>query len=122
MLLPTGLQAKQLMDFCMMEMSHHAMNMNDSHDCCLPMENHQSGQQKNNQDCDTGQICACSLDEAPVKNESVVPVNFAGAVILAENGFKFTLTSPDEIIHKDLTPDSHQYSPPLYLQYDTFLI
>lgn len=121
MLLPSALQAKQLLDFCMTEMSHHEMMMDGSHDCCLPVANHHSGTQEINHDCENGQICACPVGEVPAQNQSVVPANSTSGIILSQAAFNFTLTPPDEIIHNDLTPASNQYSPPLYLLYDTFL-
>lgn len=120
MLLPSALQAKQLVDFCMMEMMDHHEMMEDSHDCCLSEANPHSNDQANH-DCENGTICACQIDVAPVKEPATAPVLGSSAIIFSQTGFNFMVTSPDEFIHKRYyalaTPDE----PPLYLLYDTFL-
>lgn len=122
MLLPSTMQAKQLVDFCMMEMemSHHEM-MDDSHDCCLADEADHDAAQKNHHDCEGTQICACIVDTTVANNQFRVPVSNSSAVILSQKGFIFTVTSPDEIIYEDYYAAAKQDSPPIYLLNDTFL-
>lgn len=122
MLLPSALQAKHLVDFCMMEMmSHHEM-MDDSHDCCLSeAPHHHSNAEKSNHNCENGTICACPIGEAPVKDEAVTPVSVSAAVTLSQTGYNFMVTSPDEFIHKEFYALANPDAPPLYLLYDTFL-
>lgn len=121
MLLPSALQAKHLVDFCMMEMmSHHEM-MDDSHDCCLPKSSHHSNSETTNHDCENGQICACPINEAPIKDQATVPSAASSKIILPPKGFNFIVTSPDEFIHKEFYALANPDAPPLYLLYDTFL-
>lgn len=116
------MQAKQLVDFCMMEMemSHHEM-MDDSHDCCITDEAGHEGTHNSHDDCEGAQICACSVDITFTKNQFRVPTATTAAVIIPRNGFNFIVNSPDEFIYEDYFAAARQHSPPLYLQYDTFL-
>jgi hypothetical protein len=120
LLLPSALQAKQLVDFCMMEMNHHEM-MDDSHDCCISDHTKQEATHKAHQNCEGAQICACTVDITLAKNQFRVPTAKSSAAILSQTGFNFMVTSPDEFIYEDYFADALEHSPPLYLQYDTFL-
>lgn len=102
-------------------MSHHEM-MDDSHDCCLSeATHHHPNAEKNTHDCENGVICACPMDEVPVKDQATVPAFGSSAVILSQTGFNFMVTSPDEFIYEDYFAEALEHAPPLYLQYDTFL-
>lgn len=122
MLFPSAIQAKQLVDFCMMEMemSHHEM-MDGPHDCCEMSKVQHDVSQKNHHNCDDMQICACSVDTTLAENQFRVPTAKSSAVILSQSGFNFMVTSPDEFIYEDYFADARQHSPPLYLLNDTFL-
>lgn len=120
LLLPSALQAKQLVDFCMMEMNHHEM-MDDSHDCCISDQMKQEATHKDHHDCESAQICACIVDITQSKNQFRVHTAKSSAAILSQMGFNFMVTSPDEFIYEDYFADALEHSPPLYLQYDTFL-
>lgn len=118
--MPTSLQAKSLVDFCMMEMANHHQNMDDSHDCCHSKTEHHSNSLKNH-NCENSTICACLLDEASAREPATTPNFGSSDVTLTQTGFNFMLVSPDEIVHKDLFVNSNSDAPPLYLLYDTFL-
>ena len=120
LLLPSALQAKQLVDFCMMEMNHHEM-MDDSHKCCISDQTKQEATHKDHHDCEGAQICACPVDITLAKNSFIVPTAKSSVAILSQTGFNFMVTSPDEFIYEDYFADALEHSPPLYLQYDTFL-
>lgn len=120
LLLPTALQAKQLVDFCMMEMNHHEM-MDDPHDCCVSDQTENKATHKGHQDCEGTQICACSVDITLTKDQFRVPTAKSSAAILSQTGFNFIVNSPDEFIYEDYYADAREHSPPFYLQYDTFL-
>jgi hypothetical protein len=121
LLLPSALQAKQLVDFCMMEMNHHHEMMDDSHDCCISDQTKQEATHKDHHDCEGAQICACIVDITQSKNQFRVPTAKSSAAILSQTGFNFMVTSPDEFIYEDYFADALEHFPPLYLQYDTFL-
>lgn len=119
-LLPSALHAKQLVDFCMMEMNHHEM-MDGSHDCCISDLSDHEATHKSQHDCETAQICACTVDTSQADNQFRVPTAESSAVILSQTGFNFMVTSPDEFIYKEYLAALGEDYPPLYLQYDTFL-
>lgn len=119
-LLPSALQAKQLVDFCMMEMSHPEM-MDGSHDCCISDLSDHDATHKGHQDCESAKICACTVDIDRAENQFRVPTAKSSAVILSQTGFNFMVTSPDEFIYKEYLAASTESYPPLYIQYDTFL-
>lgn len=120
LLLPSVLQAKQLVDFCMTEMSHHE-TMNDSHDCCISDFSNHDASHKGYQDCEMATICACTVDVDLAENQFRVPTAKSSAVILSQTGFNFMVISPDEFIYKEYLAATGESFPPLYLQYDTFL-
>lgn len=120
MLIPTALQAKQLVNFCMMDMSHHEM-MDDSHDCCSSDQADKQATHKGHQECESAKICACTVDIDLTKNQFRVPTAKSSAVVLSQTGFNFMVTSPDEFIYKEYLAVSNESYPPLYLLYDTFL-
>lgn len=104
----------------MMEMTNHHEMMDASHDCCLTDAIPHSDTQASH-NCDNGTICACPIDEAPVKEPATTPNLGSSAVILSQTGFNFMVTSPDEFIHKQYFALADPDAPPLYLVYDTFL-
>lgn len=122
LVLPSLMQAKQLVDFCMMEMemSHHEM-MDDSHDCCISDQADHEATHKSHHDCEGTQICVCAVDTSLAKNQFRIPTANTSAIILSQMGFSFMVTSPDEFIYEDYFAVARQDSPPLYLQYETFL-
>src|SRR5690554_402280 len=74
-ILPTGLQATQMADFCMMEMSssHHMPDSSHHHSEDAPQSKKQTSH--GHQECDWGLICACSVDQAPLSEESWIPAS-----------------------------------------------
>jgi hypothetical protein len=115
MLLPSAMQARQLVDFCMteMEMSHHEM-MDDSHDCCISDQTDTEGTHKGHHDCEGAQICTCIAEQVSANNQFTIPPAHSAAIILPQNGFNFIVNSPDEFIYEDYYAEARQHSPPLY--------
>ena len=119
MLLPTALQANQLVHFCMMEMASHHEMMGNSHDCCLSDTSQQSNVPEDHQ-CETLSICNCSFGETPFNDPATI-VSGSTALILSQTGFSFLITPPDPFVHKELFSYNNPEAPPLYRLYDTFL-
>lgn len=119
-LLPSVMQAKQLVDFCMMDMNHHEM-MTGSHDCCIAEQSNHDAAHKGHENCERAKICACTVDIDLADNQFRVPTAKSSSVILSQSGFNFMVTSPDEFIYKEYLATIGESHPPLYLQYDTFL-
>ncbi|MEX2456690.1 MAG: hypothetical protein WD381_05210 [Balneolaceae bacterium] len=118
-LIPTGMQAKQLVDFCDMEMSSHQMSdMSSSHECSdsepdKPSDHHH--------ECDHGTVCACNIAQHLLKENYLPTVR--NAAIKPNVNVHFTLFfTTTEPIRKDLQKRIGQHAPPLYLLYDTFLM
>ncbi|MEX1270698.1 MAG: hypothetical protein WEA56_16915 [Balneolaceae bacterium] len=120
-LLPAGLHAKQLVEFCMTEMHSHEM-MDSSHDCCDSEEEKQPESTHGHHDCDGILICACSADVAPLSKENGIPVSPSFAVVLESITGNYSAFSFDEPVRSDLQIRIGQHDPPLWLLYDTFLM
>lgn len=123
-LIPAGLQAKQLVDFCMMEMGdhQHGMMAEMNHDCCDSqlLETIESGHQHH--DCDRNIICSCDLEiNAFGDNEWIIGQDDYGFVLSVTRQLPPHINS-DERINHDLGKRIGQYDPPLWLLYDTFLM
>jgi len=88
LLMPSALKAKQLVDFCMMEMSHHN-TADDTHDCCVLDLSNLEGDQKSPDNCEGAQICACAVDTSLTNNQFKVPTAKSSDVILSRMGFNF---------------------------------
>ncbi|MDZ7755769.1 hypothetical protein [Rhodohalobacter sp.] len=124
-LIPSTLQAKQLVDFCKMEMHHHdGMEMVDDHSCCteeVPSQ-HDSHQNKGHDNCDDIQICACELDHSYFEVTDWILVSNEFTAYLPKQIDLTPFTSSDESIHQDQKRNQHEHSPPIWLVYDTLLL
>ncbi len=120
-LLPSGLHAKQFVDFCMMEMAEHHSS-ESAHECCDSEDEKKSSSSHGHHDCDWGAICACSMDQSPLSNEKWIPSSSQAAIIFPKSGYDYSYFSSDEQIRNELRPGLHNHHPPLYLVYDTLLI
>jgi len=125
-LIPSGLQAKQLVDFCMMEMHNHdGMEMADDHSCCTEEAPTQhDSHKKSAHDCesDEAQICACELDLSYFEVTDWVLVSNEFTAYLPKQIHLKPLLSSDESIHQDQSRHIHEHSPPIWLVYDTLLL
>jgi hypothetical protein len=120
-LIPSGLHAKQLVDFCMMDSA--VTEMAADHSCCESDSKETEAETKAHQhhDCDWGFICACSIGHSQLGDEDWIPVSKAKEVILSKADDLSPLISPGEPIPADQHIRIGEYSPPLWLLYDTFL-
>lgn len=121
-LIPTGLQAKQLADFCMMD--HSDVEMATEHNCCpadieLTKKNVASLQHN---DCNHGVICACDygLSELDGGEWIVKKNNLTFHVDETESFSTFSNPVKVNLYNSDNRIDEH--APPLWLLYDTLLI
>ncbi|MFO7799603.1 hypothetical protein [Rhodohalobacter sp.] len=125
-LIPAGLQAKQLVDFCMMKMSHHdGMEMVDDHSCCSEKEtthhDHNDDSAHSNE-CESMGICACNNGQLLLKNTDRTIVTNEFSVILPKKTYLTPFITSDEPIAFNNAHNLSQYKPPLWLMYDTFLM
>lgn len=125
-LIPAGLQAKQLVDFCMMEMNHHeGMEMVDDHSCCTEKEtthNDHKDDSTHSHECESMGICACNTGQLLLKNTDRTIVSNEFSVILPQKTYLIPFITSDEPISFSNAHNLSQYKPPLWLMYDTFLM
>lgn len=120
-LIPTGLQAKQLVDYCLM--SHHdELEVVDNYSCCKEEAPSHQNSELPNHDCGILGFCACDIGDT-VLHES--------EWTLTTNKFTALLTEQADLAPFIVTTErislSHhhrlgQHDPPLWLMYDTFLM
>lgn len=121
-LLPSGLHAKQLVDFCMMETA--TIEMAADHSCCESEaeENEKQTDSHQHHDCDWGFICACSIGQSQLGDEDWVPTQKDIDVILSESETLTPEFSASQEISTERQPRIGEHSPPLWLLYDTLLM
>ena len=116
---PVALQACELGEFCMMEMSSQ---MPDQHHECYETSGEVNGNSAHSHhDCEGGSVCDCYVDQFTSNEEILVPVSSV-AIILQKGRFNLTLFSSDEPLRPDQQVRIGQHDPPVYLLYDTLLI
>lgn len=121
-LIPTGLHAKQLVDFCMMEMNSHEMTSSaSSHDHC-ETEPAEENEPDHHQDCDWGFICACGIGESQLSDEEWIPTTKTIDITLTLQGDLPPFFTSAEHIQAEQQIRIGEYDPPLWLLYDTFLM
>jgi len=122
-LIPTGLHAKQLVDFCMMEMGSHAMtSSSSSHDHCETESDEEEKETSEHQHCDWGFICACKIGESQLSDEEWIPTSKNIDITLIQLGDLPPFFASAEHIQAEQQIRIGEYDPPLWLLYDTFLM
>jgi hypothetical protein len=121
-LIPSGLHAKQLVDFCLMEKA--ATEMTDDHSCCESESTEKKTKDDTHQlhDCEWGMICACSIGQSQLGDEEWIPVSQDAEVFLAESEHLSLSSNSSEPVPVDQQIRIGEYAPPLWLLYDTFLM
>lgn len=120
-LIPTGLHAKQLVDFCLMDRID--VEMAADHSCC-EKETEKNSADKNSHDhhdCDWGFICACNISQSALSDKQWIPVTQNHDGLLTEKENLTPFTTSEERINSDLNKRIGEHDPPLWLLYDTFL-
>ena len=125
-LIPSGLQAKQLAEYCMMEMSHHdKMEMADDHSCCTEEAPSQhDSHKKSGHDCESDEmeICACEIDLSYYEATDTILISNEFVAYLPKQFDLTPFTSADESIHQNQSRHLYKHSPPIWLMYDTLLL
>lgn len=117
-LIPSGLQAKQFVDFCLMDT--HNVEMEKDHSCCESEEKQDS--ESSDHSCAVMGICACNIGDTTLKDYDWVIPNSDFSVVLFETDTLFSFINSDETILTNHRKQSPGHSPPLWLVYDTLLI
>jgi len=122
-LIPSGLHAKDFVEFCLME--SETTEMAGHHDDCHPVSDEKPEQEPNkgsHPDCDWGFICACNIGQSQLGDEEWVPTHKDAEVVLTETGTITPFFTTGEHVQTDQQIRIGQYDPPLWLLYDTFLM
>jgi len=129
-LVPTGMQGKQLVNFCVMDMNHHAAASDKTHSgqsesgaaSGAHCESHFESKTRSSDKCKFELICACDIGKSQLGDQQWIPT---------AKKFDVRLTRQNDLPPFYATvvevPADHQsrigeYDPPLWLLYDTFLM
>jgi len=127
-LVPSGLQAKELVDFCLMNMAHNEQTekthqpeeMADDHSCCESEPAEEKNSDHNN--CDWAFICACSIGQSQLGDKDWIPTTKNIEITLTQQGDLAPFFTSGHHIRADQKIRIGEYDPPLWLLYDTFLM
>lgn len=117
---PTGLHAKQLVDFC--KPSPVEQPMAADHSCCDEPNENENSDAHQDHNCDWAFICACNVSESELNDTEWIVTNNDFAVKLSESETLSLHIPSSEPIHFDQKLRIGQHKPPLWLLYDTYLI
>lgn len=128
-LIPTGLHAKDLVEFCKMEFGSvpvettgiPADEMKADHSCCEESGDEEPSQDHAHHDCEWGFICACSIGESALSDADWTVSSNDAAVILTESDNLALFKADSETLPDSKNKQLTQHDPPLWLVYDTFL-
>lgn len=123
LLIPSGLHAKQLVDFCMSEPS--ATEMAANHSCCQSEQSQDKDKSESDNhqhhDCGWSFICACHIGESALSDS-----DWRISLTNIETHLPETGNLTPFVDRTKRIPDSNnkllaQHDPPLWLVYDTLL-
>lgn len=116
---PSGLHAKQFVDFCIPASAERPMVA--EHSCCEEPDEKENSDSNPDHDCDWGYICACNLGGSELDDQEWVVTDNTFFTILTEVKNHSLLFPISELILRGQQLRIGQYDPPLWLLYDTFL-
>jgi hypothetical protein len=120
-LVPAGLQAKQLAEFCMMD-HHNGMEMMADHSCCTTLPEKPDAPDHQQHDCDEVSLCTCNINESvPGDEEFIQPVK-KQLLKPSETEFKTPFFTSDQPIQAEIHIYPAKNDIPLWLMFDTFLM
>lgn len=120
--LPSGLQAKALVDYCLSPVEQNSKMLPD-HSCCESQESEPvNNSATHHNHCDWGIICACDIALYHLSDQSWVVKVQDAAVKLDEHGHSVLFISVNEPIDHELQVKIGEHAPPLWLLYDTLII
>ncbi len=121
-LIPSGLHAKQLVEFCLIN-TQEATEMAADHSCC---ESEQADTDKetdtsHHHDCDWSFICACHIGESVLSSSDWTLSSTDAEIQLTEKENLTPFITSTERAPTSQNKQLAQHDPPLWLVYDTFL-
>jgi hypothetical protein len=122
-LIPSGLHAKQLVDFCMMDMKSDNTEMAADHSCCESeaQEEQDKTDAHQHHDCGWSFICACHIGESALSDANWIVSSTEAAIELTEKENLTPFITSYERISVSQNKQLAQHDPPLWLVFDTFL-
>ena len=121
-LIPSGLHAKQLVEFCMTN-TQETTDMAADHSCCESEQadaDNESGN-SHHDDCGWSFICACHIGESALSGSNWIVSSADVEVPLTEKENLTPFITSTERIPPLQNKQTTQHGPPLWLVYDTFL-
>jgi hypothetical protein len=123
--LPTGLQAKELVDYCLDQLEQSS-DMKHDHSCC-PSESGEAeppdqteSDDATQHNCDWQLICACHIDRAPLSDQNWTTPNTLYSGSLAEVATLNPENHTDSFQFPNTQADTYSTTP-LFLLNSTFL-
>jgi len=124
-LIPTGLLAKQLAEFCMPMTDHHEemdMGMMADHSCCQPLSDEAGENEHSQHNCDEASLCTCSVSERdPGEEEFLQPVK-KHILQPTVSELQTPFFSSDQPTQAEIHTIPANSDIPLWLMFDTFLM
>lgn len=119
--LPTGLCAKQLMEFCHTDVAteHAPDRHSDESHCPMESEDSDSHDHQATHDCEDDR-CDCHIETAKTQDPTWVPPKSFAPATLARITEIHPVKSPDFYPYPSLSDDTYS-TPPLFLLNSTFL-
>lgn len=120
--IPTGLHAGELMEFCNMEMNSHSKMAENTHSDCQTASDHKNNDENQHDDCEFGLVCACNIGFSALSDKDGIVVSGSSQIIISESESPYPFTATNERIPFIHQHRINQHTPPLWLMYDTFLL
>ncbi len=121
-LIPSGLHAKELVEFCLIINSQETTDMVADHSCC---ESEQADAEEDSanshHDCGWSFICACHIGESALSESNWIVSSVDVEVRLTEKENLTPFITAIERIPPLQNKQNTQHGPPLWLVYDIFL-
>ncbi len=123
-LVPSGLHAKQLVEFCLIT-PLEAAEMAADHSCCEVEQSSSDADTENDashhDDCGWSFICACHIGESALSDSNWILSSTDVEIQLTEKENLTPFISSAERVPATHNKQLAQHDPPLWLVYDTFL-
>jgi hypothetical protein len=121
-LIPSGLHAKQLVEFCLIN-SQEATEMAADHSCCESEQGDTDNEpdKSHHDDCGWSFICACHIGESALSDSNWILSTTDAEIRLTEKENLTPFITSAERVPATQNKQLAQHDPPLWLVYDTFL-
>lgn len=120
--LPTGLCAKQLMEFCHTDVAaeHTPDRHSDESHCPMETEASDSHDDRASHDCEDDDTCNCHIEQAKTQDPNWIPPKSFAPATFARITKIHPINNPDFYQYPSLSNNTY-LTPPLFLLNSTFL-